>query len=163
MQLNWQSLVDLSGLNVDVWILVPTGLGVNRLLKKGGNISEAWLSKLEVFLGMKKKDIIDYFYQKQEVDTLFGKQIEITKETAAIEKSAVLYKAKLNKLFKFVSNAFVLKNKSNSVMFHFLMASNNKKAVKIANEIITKYEKIENGSISNRMDRNDVESYNGMF
>ena len=34
MQLNWNSLQTLQKLSVDVWILVPTGMGVNRLLKK---------------------------------------------------------------------------------------------------------------------------------
>ena len=35
MQLNWSSLEALEKLSVDVWILIPTGMGVNRLLKKG--------------------------------------------------------------------------------------------------------------------------------
>jgi len=34
MQLNWVSLQALEKLSVDVWILIPTGMGVNRLLKK---------------------------------------------------------------------------------------------------------------------------------
>mgnify|MGYP006170064403 CR=1 FL=1 len=45
------------------------------------------------------------------------------------------------KLFKFVSKPYILKNSSNSVMFHFLMVSNNESAVKVANEIVTKYNK----------------------
>ena len=34
MSVNWASLDILKGLGVDLWILVPTGIGVNRLLKK---------------------------------------------------------------------------------------------------------------------------------
>ena len=34
-----------------------------------------------------------------------------------------------------------LKNSSNSVMFHFLMVTNNPSAVKVANEIVEKYNK----------------------
>ncbi|MGE5679887.1 MAG: three-Cys-motif partner protein TcmP, partial [Bacillota bacterium] len=52
MQLNWTSLTAFANLNVDIWILIPTGLGVNRLLTKSGNISEAWLKRLENFLGL---------------------------------------------------------------------------------------------------------------
>ena len=141
MQLNWKSLVSLEELSVDVWILVPTGMGVNRLLKKDGRISDAWIERLETFLGMEKQEIIDYFYNEKTVSTLFGNEIVITKEDKAIEKSAELYKERLSKLFKFVSNPYVLKNKSNSTMFHFLMASNNPTAVKIANEITKKYNK----------------------
>jgi len=52
MQLNWDSLVALKTAKVDAWILVPTGMGVNRLLKKDGKISDAWIERLQVFLGM---------------------------------------------------------------------------------------------------------------
>ena len=62
-----------------------------------------------------------------------------SKEERAIEKSAELYQKRLNNLFKFVSKPYVLKNKRNSVMFHFLMASNNKTAIDIANDITKKY------------------------
>jgi len=139
MQLNWDSLKALQELKVDVWILVPTGMGVNRLLTKNGEISNAWLDRLENFLGMTKDDILDHFYSKTTVLTLFGDEIITNKEERTVEKSANLYKSRLNELFKHVTNPYVLKNSSNSIMFHFFMASNNKSAVKIANEIITKY------------------------
>ncbi len=141
MQLNWNSLQTLQKLSVDVWILVPTGMGVNRLLKKDSNISDAWVSKLEIFLGMEKHEILNYFYKQTISYTLFGDETIVSKEDKAIEKSAVLFKERLASLFKFVTEPYILKNKSNSVMFHFFMASNNKTAIKIANEIITKYNK----------------------
>lgn len=139
MQLNWASLVALEKLKVDVWILVPTGLGVNRLLKNDGKISEAWILKLENFLGMKKEEILNHFYTTTIVPTLFGDEVVTSKEDKAIEKSEKLYRKRLGELFKFVSNSYVLKNSSNSVMFHFLMASNNETAVKVANQIVDKY------------------------
>jgi three-Cys-motif partner protein len=141
MQLNWSSLETLQKLSVDAWILIPTGMGVNRLLKKDGKISDAWLSKLEIFLGMTQQDIRNYFYNEEVIPTLFGDEIKITKEQQAIERSADLYSERLKKLFKFVSKPYILKNSSNSVMFHFLMVSNNQSAVKVANEIVTKYNK----------------------
>ncbi len=139
MQLNWKSLEALEKLSVDVWILVPTGMGVNRLLKTNGEISDAWLSRLEIFLGMSKEDILSHFYNEKMVQTLFGEEKVVSKEENAIEKSAKLYSKRLNNLFRFVSEPYILKNKSNSVMFHFLMASNNRTAVKIANQIVKKY------------------------
>jgi three-Cys-motif partner protein len=142
MQLNWNSLETLQKLSVDVWILVPTGMGVNRLLKNDSNISDAWVSKLETFLGMTKEEILKYFYKETVHHTLFGEETVTSKEDKAIEKSAVLYKERLANLFSFVSEPYVLKNKSNSIMFHFFMASNNETAVKIANEIIRKYNKL---------------------
>jgi three-Cys-motif partner protein len=140
MQLNWSSLQTLEKLSVDAWILIPTGMGVNRLLKKDGKISDAWLTKLEVFLGMEQKDILSYFYKERVTPTLFGDEIKVQKEEA-IERSAELYQERLKKLFKFVSKPYILKNSSNSVMFHFLMVTNNPSAVKVANEIVSKYNK----------------------
>jgi three-Cys-motif partner protein len=139
MQVNWKSLTALQELSVDAWILVPTGMGVNRLLKRNGRISDAWLERLEVFLGMPKDEIVEYFYSKTVVPTLFGDEVVTSKEEKAIERSAELYQARLKELFKFVTNPYILKNKSNSTMFHFYMVSNNKTAQKIANEIIAKY------------------------
>jgi len=141
MQLNWSSLETLQKLSVDVWILVPTGIGLNRLLKNNCEISDEWGAKLELFLGMPKDDILAHFYKKEVTNTLFGVEETKRKEANAIDKSALLYQTRLKTLFAYVSNTYVLKNSSNSIMFHFLMASNNKNAVKIANQIISKYNK----------------------
>jgi three-Cys-motif partner protein len=141
MQLNWESIKALENASVDLWVLVPTGLGVNRLLKKDGKISDAWLTRLELFLGMGRQEIKEYFYNERVELTLFGEELKITKEDKAINKSAELYSERLNTLFKFVSKPYILRNASNSIMFHFLMASNNKSAVGIANDIVSKYNK----------------------
>ena len=141
MQLKWQSLKELGDLNVDAWILVPTGLGVNRLLKNNGDISDSWIEKLEIFLGMEKEKILAYFYSQTVEYTLFGDEIITTKESKTIQKSAELYESRLKELFKHVTKPYILKNSTNSVMFHFYMVTNNDSAVKIANEIITKYNK----------------------
>lgn len=145
MQLNWESLNAIKESKVDAWILVPTGMGVNRLLKRDGKISDAWLDKLEVFLGMDRDDIKKHFYTETIVSTLFGDELVINKEEKAIEKSAKLYQDRLKEIFKFVTNPYVLKNSSNSVMFHFFMVSNNRTAVNIGNEIIKKYNNLNNG------------------
>ncbi|MGB0879446.1 MAG: three-Cys-motif partner protein TcmP [Polaribacter sp.] len=140
MQLEWSSIECLKNLGIDFWVLVPTGLGVNRLLKKNGEISDAWLSKLEVFLGMNREEIKNVFYEKSRQISLFGDE-RFDKVSNAIEKSADLYKNRLHEIFSYISEAYVLKNSSNSIMFHFFMASNNKFATKIANDIIKKYNK----------------------
>lgn len=136
MNLEWDSLKALEGLGIDLWVLVPTGIGVNRLLKKDGNISESWLQRLETFLGMKRTEILKHFYKEQTAHTLFGEETVITKDADAVNKAAELYRQRLNEIFKFVSVPFVMKNSSNSVMYHFMMATNNSTALKIANDVI---------------------------
>ncbi len=132
MSVNWSSLEALKGLSIDMWILVPTGLGANRLLKKDGNISDAWFEKLEKFLGISKAEINNEFYKP--ILTLFGE--EKSKETDSIAKIHNIYKARLNTIFKYVSDAYVMKNNKNSIMYHFLLASNNQTAIDIANDIV---------------------------
>lgn len=142
MQVKWQSLELLKNLSVDMWILIPTGMGVNRLLRKDGRISDAWLNKLEDFLGLDKEEILEYFYKKSRVITLFGTEEVLNKEKNAIEKSADLYRDRLKNLFKFVSEPYPLKNTTNTILYHFIMVSNNKEAVNIANDIVCKYKKL---------------------
>ncbi|MBS1915876.1 MAG: three-Cys-motif partner protein TcmP [Bacteroidetes bacterium] len=136
MQVEWRSIECLKGLPVDMWVLVPTGLGVNRLLKNNGQISDAWLERLEKFLGLDKDSIEKYFYKKQE--NLFG-EIVMIKTEDAIKKSAKLYHTRLKSVFEYVSNAFELKNSSNSIMYHLFLTSNNRAALNIANDIVKKY------------------------
>lgn len=136
MELNWSSLESLKTLGIDLWILVPSGVGANRLLKNDGNISDAWINRLEKFLGIEKEEIIETFYQKKTDNTLFGPIDFVEKERNSIEKIHKLYKKRLQTIFKFISESFVMRNSNNSIMFHFFMATNNKTALKIANEII---------------------------
>lgn len=136
MSVNWASIEALKGLGVDLWILVPTGIGISRLLKNDGNISEAWLKKLEKFLGLTPDEIKSHFYKTKEQNTLFGLETTIEKEKNTVNKAGELYKQRLNTIFSFVSESFVMKNSTNSIMYHFMMATNNLTALKISNEVI---------------------------
>jgi three-Cys-motif partner protein len=139
MQVEWRSIENLRALPIDMWILVPTGLGVNRLLKNNGQISDAWLEKLEIFLGLTREEIEKKFYTKSIRNTLFGQETHVSKEANAIENSAKLYQSRLKEVFEFVSKPYELKNSTNSVMYHLFLTSNNKAAEKIASDIVKKY------------------------
>jgi three-Cys-motif partner protein len=136
MEVKWESIRVLKGLPIDLWILVPTGLGVNRLLKKDGNISAAWIKKLSTFLGLEESEIKEFFYKEVTTPTLFGDDTRIVKEKNAINRAAELYGTRLKEIFKHVSNPFLLRNSTGTIMYHLFMASNNLTAQKIANDII---------------------------
>lgn len=140
MQLKWQSLEMLKGTRTDIWVLVPTGLGVNRLLKRDGNISDEWLNKLIEFLGISSEQIISYFYPEKIEDTLFGSITYSKKLKNAIDKSAELYRERLKTLFKFVTQPFVLTNKGGTIMYHLFLASNYNAAYDIANFLVKKFQ-----------------------
>jgi len=136
MAINWDSIEALKGLGVDLWIVVPTGMGVGRMLKNNGEISESWYAKLEKFLGLSKDEVKNHFYKTQEIKMLFGTETIVEKEKDSIHKAGELYRNRLNTIFKYVSASFVMRNTTNSIMYHFMMATNNPKALKISNEVI---------------------------
>jgi Holliday junction resolvasome RuvABC endonuclease subunit len=83
------------------------------------------------------RDLIEkHFYKK--LEDLFG-EVMMIKVDDAIKKSAQLYHSRLKTVFEHVSNAYELKNSTNSVMYHLFLTSNNKTAIKIANDIVKKY------------------------
>lgn len=139
MQLEWNSVQALQGVGVDIWMLVPTGMGVNRLLKRNGRISDAWVNRLERFLGMNEQEIRKHFFREETEVTLFGEHTKVTKREKTIEKAARLYKERLQDIFKCVTNPLPLKNDRNSTMYHLIFSSNNDSALKIAKDIIEKY------------------------
>ena len=96
-------------------------------------------SKLEVSLGLTRDEIKKHFYKSNTVNTLFGEVTKMQKEKNAIDKAGELYKKKLNEVFKFVSQPLQLKNSIGSIMYHFMMATNNAAAFKIANDVIKKH------------------------
>lgn len=137
LEVNWNSISSYKGLGIDMWILIPTG-GVNRMLTLDGNIKESWMKKLSSFLGLTKEEIKEYFYKERIEYTLFGEEKKTEKERKAVQKVLELYEKQLKTVFEFVSKGFPLKNSKGSIMFHFLLATNNKSGFKIANDIIGK-------------------------
>ncbi len=138
MQVKWSSLEALKDLSIDMWILVPTGLGVTRLLKNNGEIEDSLMERLKTFLGLGSEEIKNYFYKSVSTTNLFGEdETLLVKERRIAQKAAELYRERLNSIFKHVSKPLQMTNSKGSIMYHFLMCSNNRVAAKIANDIVT--------------------------
>ncbi len=135
MQIDWNSIAELKDSRSDVWILVPTGVIVNRLLDRKGKLE--FSDKLQSFFGLPIEEIKAHFYKENKVQTLFGEEEIITKVSQPIEKIARLYAERMKTIWKHVTDEpLVLKNRSGSPIFHFVFASNNENAKKIAKQII---------------------------
>lgn len=135
MQINWESIESLKGTHSDIWILIPTGVIVNRLLDKSCKLKH--IDKLESFFGLTENEIIDYFYRKKAVNTLFGEAEIIQKVRDPIEKIATLYIERLKSIWPHVTEKPLrLENSKRVPIYHFVFASNNATAVKIAKQII---------------------------
>jgi three-Cys-motif partner protein len=139
MQINWESIESLRSTRTDIWILVPTGVIVNRLLDRKGKLRSS--VKLESFFGISEKIIREHFYHESPQMLLFENENAdvYLKVSQPVEKIAELYTNRLKTVWKYVTEEpLVLKNKKGVPIFHFIFASNNPTAKKIAKEIIIK-------------------------
>lgn len=137
MQIEWDAIQSLAGTRSDVWILVPTGVIVNRLLDRAGQL--VYTNKLERFFGMPLSEIKAHFYKTETRQTLFGEEEVISKVAQPIGKIAELYALRLKRIWNFVTEEPLRLNNRNGVpIFHLVFASNNGTALKIAKQIIQK-------------------------
>lgn len=141
MSINWSTIEQLAGKSLDLWILVPTGSIVSRLIQNNGELR--FPHKLEDFFGLPEEELKERFYHKEIEKDLFGEHMEIHKVENIIDEIATLYCEQLGTLFPYVTNEpLVMKNKNNVPIFHFVCASFNMTAVKIAKQIIDKRQKV---------------------
>ena len=140
MNLNWDTISSLKGAPIDLWILVPSGVIINRLLERDGSLKH--IEKLKQYFGLTKEEIENRFYIKKKDQTLFGEIEKKEKVKEPIKKIAALYVERLNTLFHYVTNEpLVMTNTRGVPIFHFVFASNNKNAMNIAQQIISKKSK----------------------
>jgi three-Cys-motif partner protein len=137
MHVDWTSIAALKGTRTDIWILLPTGVIINRLIDRAGMLRNT--ERLESFFGLSEQEIRKEFYEKEEFMTFFGDN-EITKKIKnPIPHIANLYIRQLSTVWDYVTDTpLVLHNSKNTPIFHFVFASNNKIARKIAGDIIGK-------------------------
>jgi three-Cys-motif partner protein len=83
MQVEWKTIEAIASTKaIDLWLLFPLGIGVNRLLTKSGEIPQSWRQRLDMLLGT--TEWYDEFYRVESTPTLFdGEQEHIVKATMA--------------------------------------------------------------------------------
>lgn len=64
MEVSWDCIEKLKGTSTDLWILVPTGTIINRLLGRNGELLAP--AKLSGFFGMTEDEIKGIFYKVQD-------------------------------------------------------------------------------------------------
>lgn len=137
MQINWDSIAALKGTRSDIWILVPTGVIINRLLYRNGQLEH--VEKLHSFFGLSEQEIKKEFYKTEIKPNLFGGEDEIvTKVVNPIGHIMNLYIRQLKTVWTYVTEQPLrLDNTKGRPLFHLVFASNNATALKIAKDIIT--------------------------
>jgi three-Cys-motif partner protein len=142
MEVEWETIKSIANTKaIDLWILFPLGISVNRMLmKKRDEIPKKWADDLDKIFGT--HEWFDEFYEEKIEQTLFGTD-EIVNKTADFDNIAQYYIKRLNKVFSGVVNEpMYLYNSTNNPIFLLCFASGNdrgsKTAIKIAKDIIGK-------------------------
>jgi three-Cys-motif partner protein len=126
MSVDWSTMEAVARTKaIDVWILFPVGIGVNRLLKKKpDDIPLPWQHRLDRIFGTAEWRAV--FFRTISQFTLFGEESVTAKVGDAIRAIADYYQERLRTIFaRVVSNPRYLCNSKQSPMFIFTFAVSN--------------------------------------
>jgi three-Cys-motif partner protein len=141
MQVDWSTIEAIARTKaIDLWVLFPLGIGVNRLLTKSGDIPETWRRRLNLLLGT--EDWYEEFYRFESTPTLFGGAVERVVK-ASTETIGRYFNNRLRSIFADVAaEPRVLRNSANSPLYLLCFAAGNPRgapiALKIANHLLKK-------------------------
>jgi three-Cys-motif partner protein len=142
MQVSWATLETVAAAKaIDVWMLYPTGMGLNRLLTNDGKIPAEWQQALDRSLGC--SDWRQAFYREVETTDLFGQASTERVKDAGPEKSEAFLLNRLRAIFSGVApETLPLINSRGQVMYLLCFACGNPRgvalAMKIARSVINK-------------------------
>lgn len=134
MQVDWQTIEAIAKTKaIDLWVLFPMGIGVNRLLTRTGDIPDSWRKRLNLLLGT--EDWHDEFYRTEKTTTLFGcEQEKVIKQSR--EVIGRYFIERLKTIFSgVVEEPGVLRNSRNNPLYLFCFAAGNPRGAPIAKEI----------------------------
>lgn len=139
MSVEWKTIQALGQTrSVDLWILFPLGVAVNRLLTRAGPPSGTWAEALTRIFGTDEwKDV---FYKKEKQLTLFGEE-ETYQKQADFKTIGEFFNARLKTVFADVApNPLPLTNSRNNPLYLLCFAAANPRgapiAIKIARDIL---------------------------
>lgn len=124
MQVDWTTIEAIARTKaIDLWVLFPLGIGVNRLLTKSGDIPESWRRRLNLLLGT--EEWYDEFYRSESTPTLFGGEAERVVKASA-ETIGRYFNNRLKSIFAAVADEpKVLRNSANSPLHLLCFAVGN--------------------------------------
>jgi len=139
MQVEWRTLEAIAHTRaIDLWLLFPLGMGVNRLLTKSGDIPLPWRHRLNVLLGTQAWS--EDLYRVETEPTLFGNDQErvVKATTATIGR---YFNDRLKSIFAGVSaEPGVLRNSKRNPLYLLCFAVGNDRgkdlALRIANHLL---------------------------
>lgn len=141
MQVEWETLKAIAETKaIDLWILFPAAIGVNRMLPRHGKTPESWEKRLDRMFGT--EDWRDRFYSKTR-QTSFIEDDEKLEKIATIEGIGEFFNERLREIFPGVApNARTLSRSDGAPLYQLCFAAANPKgseiAIKIASHLLEK-------------------------
>ena len=139
MQVEWKTIEAIAATKaIDLWLLFPLGIGVNRLLTRSGDIPQSWRRRLNLLLG--NEEWYEEFYGIETTPTLFGgKEERVVKAT--MDTVGRYFNSRLREIFAgVVEEPGVLRNSANNPLYLLCFAVGNKRgkdiAVRIAEHLL---------------------------
>jgi three-Cys-motif partner protein len=125
LQVSWETLVAISRTQaLDAWVLFPTGMGLNRLLTRSGDIPSEWEDTLDRFLGT--GEWRSAFYRVEQTPDLFDDDRSQSVKNANAEKFEQFILGRLRAIFTVVLNKSVaLTNTKGQTMYLLCFVSAN--------------------------------------
>jgi three-Cys-motif partner protein len=139
MQVEWETIAAVADTKaIDLWLLFPLGIGVNRLLTRSGEIPQSWRYRLNVLLGT--ENWFQEFYEVETTPSLFGDPAERVVK-ASIETIGGYFNERLRSVFADVApSPRVLRNAQRNPLYLLCFAAGNAKgapiAISIANHLL---------------------------
>jgi three-Cys-motif partner protein len=134
MQVAWPTIEAVARTEaIDLWILFPLGVAVNRMLTKDGQINEKWKHRLDEMFG--SGDWYNAFYRANSQTSLLDEAPKMQK-TADFSVILAYYVDRLKTVFRHVAeNPLQLYNSKNNPLYALFFAAGNPKGGKIAVKI----------------------------
>lgn len=131
MQVEWATIEAIAATRaIDLWILFPLGIGVNRLLVRSGDIPSSWRRRLDLLLGT--QDWYPEFYKTEPAPTLFNRD-ETRVVKASTEVIGGYFNERLTRIFAGVAaKPRVLENSAGCPLYLFCFAVGNPAGTPIA-------------------------------
>jgi three-Cys-motif partner protein len=144
LQVDWETVRGLAKTEAcDIFVNFSV-MGVTRLLPRDQSPEPRVIKQLNQVMGC--TNWIEQIYQEPPTVQLdifaVSPESRVSREAIRAEWLASLYEEQLQKLFPYVSRSVLMKNSTNSALYALCLASHNKKAVKITNEIFNRHEKL---------------------
>jgi three-Cys-motif partner protein len=131
MQVDWKTIEAVAATKaIDLWLLFPLGIGVNRLLTKSGAIPDTWRDRLTALLGT--ENWYEEFYKVEATADLLG-NVSARVIKASMDVIGAYFLERLSTVFAgVVKQPGVLRNSSNNPLYLLCFAVGNERGKPIA-------------------------------